>query len=120
MRIEALLGALSHVGTQNMRFCALAGTEQRGCAVQLSADNARDGYPEGLKFNAFGSIWLIAACEWWCRRAAQRQAVSALECLEALALPRQQLAQLLVIEDAWQLLLKQCEATMSDGTPPRS
>ncbi|MEO0576839.1 MAG: hypothetical protein AAF004_15385, partial [Pseudomonadota bacterium] len=73
------------------------------------------GKPEGLKFNAFGNISLIAGCEWWCRRVNQSQSVSALECLAALALPRQALAQLLVIEDAWQSLLRSGEAVHKDG-----
>lgn len=88
---------------------ACAGSVARGCAVQFSLV-AENGQVCAPRFNAYGGTGLIAACESWCRRV-DGLALTALpparaaDWLAQLGLGRDQLAALLVAEDAWRRLL---------------
>lgn len=82
-----------------------AGSVSRACAVQFSATAGSDGL-RNIRYLVFGDPDAIAACEFVARQASATSAVgSAQDWLEPLALSRDALSTLLVVEDAWRALV---------------
>lgn len=106
--VTSLLARPRHYGKPAPgAFSAAAGSVARACAVQFSAQPGADGLRE-VRYQAFGGPELIAACEFVAGQAASQGADAiggATDWLLALALPREALATLLVVEDAWRGLV---------------
>ncbi|MEM6807803.1 MAG: hypothetical protein AAF350_03550 [Pseudomonadota bacterium] len=102
----SLLEAPRHYGSAIPgTFTGASGSVARACAVQFSATVGADGLRD-IRYLVFGGPDAIAACEYVARRALETTAVgSAQDWLEALALSRDALSTLLVVEDAWRALV---------------
>ncbi|MEM1438475.1 MAG: hypothetical protein AAF545_01015 [Pseudomonadota bacterium] len=82
-----------------------AGSVARACAVQFAAVAGADGLKD-IRYLVFGGPDAIAACEYVARQALETTDIgSAQDWLEALALSRDALSTLLVVEDAWRTLV---------------
>ncbi|MEM7612508.1 MAG: hypothetical protein AAF270_12560 [Pseudomonadota bacterium] len=110
--LERQLDELRHVGSVDRpTVTGRAGGVSGGSEVQFTVKTA-DNVLQQVRYRAFGGLGLIGGCELWARRC-EKSPLNALppaepvEWLAQLELPREYLADMLVVEDAWRDVLAQ-------------
>jgi NifU-like protein involved in Fe-S cluster formation len=114
-RVLAHFATPAHAGDLSQRYPVESKGEAResasGCRVVLVAGSDGRVFRE-VRFRVFGCPHLVAAAEEWCRHA-QGRCVGAkdarpavAELMASLEVPVEKTGRILVLEDAWQALLK--------------
>lgn len=111
-----LFGAPRHGGALPASAAASGYAEEggSGAAVELAVELAGETL-QSCRFLAFGCPHLLAAAEWWCRRA-EGQAIdavaafSAADCIRELDVPIDKTGRILLLEDALRSLQQQLDA----------
>lgn len=106
----------THAGDLDSAATARSHAVESGDGAQLELSvSLSDGMLEACRYRVFGCPHLLAAAEWWCRRAEGRLVEEVREfpiadCSRELAVPIEKTGRILLLEDAIRSLLPQLDA----------